>query len=264
MPEGDTVFRAAKVLRAALEGSVLTGCDVRVPKFATVDLSGETVHSVESRGKHILMRVGDATIHSHLKMEGVWQVYRDGERWRRPAHEARIVLRTADVQAVGFALGVLEIVPTAEEDDVVGYLGPDILGPDWDAGVALANMREQGDRSIGLTLLDQRVMAGLGNVFRSEICFLKGTLPTRPTDGVGPLEGWIDISRRVLVANRDRPERVFTGDTRKGRQKYVYGRAGKPCYRCGTKILDGRLGDPVASGEANQDRIYYYCPRCQS
>lgn len=264
MPEGDTVYRAAANLREALEGAVLTGCDIRVPKFATVDLTGETVHSVVSRGKHLLMRVGEITIHSHLKMEGVWQVYRPGERWRRPAHEARIILQTADLSAVGFALGVLELVATAEEEDVVGYLGPDLLGPDWDAGVVLDNMQAQGDRAIGLTLLDQRVLAGLGNVYRSEICFLKGVLPTRPTDEAGDLRGWIDLSRRTIVANKDRPERILTGDARKGRQKWVYGRAGKPCYRCRTPIRDGRLGDPVRPGEAAQDRVYYYCPRCQS
>ena len=264
MPEGDTVYRAAKRLREALEGDVLTGCDVRVPRYANVDLTGERVDEVVSRGKHLLMRVGDWTIHSHLKMEGIWQVYEPGERWRHPAFEARIVLKTERVQAVGFALGLLEIVPRAEEADAVGYLGPDLLGPDWSAAEALRRMQEQGDRAIGLTLLDQRVMAGLGNVYRSEICFLKGVLPTRPTDAAGDLRGWIDLSRRTLFANKDRPERVFTGDTRKGRQKWVYGRAGDRCRRCGTPIQEGWLGDPVRLAQESQDRVVYWCPRCQS
>lgn len=264
MPEGDTVYRAASRLRSALEGAVLTKSDIRVPQFAEVDLSGRRVDEVLSLGKHLLMRVGDVTIHSHLKMEGVWQVSARGERWRRPAHEARIVLETADLQAVGFALGVLELVPRESESEVIGHLGPDLLGPTWNAGEALLRMTAQGDRAIGLTLLDQRVMAGLGNVYRSELCFLRGVLPTRPTSEAGDLRAWIDLSRRTLFANRDRPERVFTGDTRPGRQKWVYGRAGKPCRRCGTPIREGRLDDPRAPGEPSQDRVVYWCPRCQS
>ena len=264
MPEGDTVYRAAATLRTALVGKTVRRSDIRVPTFAEVDLAGRRIDEVLSRGKHLLMRVGDITVHSHLKMEGVWQVYRLGERWRRPAHEARIILETAENQAVGFALGVLELVPREDEDSVVGHLGPDLLGPDWDANEALRRVSEQGSRAIGLTLLDQRVMAGLGNVYRSEICFLKGVLPTRPTDEAGDLAAWIDLSRRTIVANRDRRERVFTGDTRPGRQKWVYGRAGKPCRRCGTPIREGRLADPVRPGQALQDRVVYWCPRCQS
>jgi endonuclease-8 len=264
MPEGDTVYRAAKVLRAALEGKVLTKSDIRVPAFAEVDLSGRRVDEVASLGKHLLMRVGDITIHSHLKMEGVWQVYKRGERWRRPAHEARIVLETDDGQAVGFALGILELFPRAQEDEAIGYLGPDLLGPTWDATEAHRRMDAQGDRPIGLTLLDQRVMAGLGNVYRSELCFLRGVLPTRPTSAAGDPKIWIDLSRRTMFANKDRPERVFTGDTRPGKQKWVYGRVGKPCRRCGTPIREGRLDDERAAGEPTQDRVIYWCPRCQS
>ncbi|WP_210507603.1 Fpg/Nei family DNA glycosylase [Naasia sp. SYSU D00057] len=264
MPEGDTVYQAARRLDAALRGKVLTGCDVRVPRFATVDLTGQTVHEVVSRGKHLLMRVGESTIHSHLKMEGVWQVYPTGGRWRRPAHEARIVLDTADVQAVGFALGVLEILPTADEDDAVGYLGPDLLGPDWDAAEAERRLRAEGSRPIGIAILDQRVMAGLGNVYRSEICFLRGVLPTRPVDATPDLPAWIDLSRRVIVANRDRPERIFTGNTRRGQGTWVYGRAGKPCRRCGTPIRMEWLGDPVVEGRGSTDRQAFWCPRCQN
>lgn len=264
MPEGDTVYRAAKRLRSALEGKVITKSDIRVPAFAEVDLAGRRVDEVASLGKHLLMRVGDITIHSHLKMEGVWQVYSRGERWRRPAHEARIILETEDVQAVGFALGILELFPREQEDQAIGYLGPDLLGPTWDAAEARRRFEAQGGRAIGLTLLDQRVMAGLGNVYRSELCFLRGVLPTRPTSDAGDPGVWIDLSRRTMFANRDRPERVFTGDTRPGRQKWVYGRAGKPCRRCGTPIREGRLDDERAPGEPTQDRVVYWCPRCQS
>lgn len=172
MPEGDTVYRSAHNLAEALDGQVLTRCDVRVSKFATVDLTGETIDSVVPRGKHLLMRVGDAVIHSHLKMEGSWHLYPigGGERpkWHRPAFQARIVLETAEWQAVGFELGLLEIVPRTAEEDVVGYLGPDLLGPDWDSEEALRRLSADPERPIGLALLDQRIMAGLGNVYRAE------------------------------------------------------------------------------------------------
>ncbi len=127
MPEGDTVWRAANELRAALAEKVLTTCDVRVPRYATVDLSGHRVDSVASRGKHLLIRVGEASIHTHLKMEGQWQIYRPGERWRRPAHQARIILATEDSVAVGFSLGITEILELGQEQEAVGHLGPDQL-----------------------------------------------------------------------------------------------------------------------------------------
>jgi endonuclease-8 len=264
VPEGDTVYRAAKRLDAALRGKVLTSCDVRVPQYATVDLTGRTIDEVLSRGKHLLMRLGDTTIHSHLKMEGEWILYAPGRRWNRPAHEARIVLGTVDVQAVGFSLGALDILSRTEEYDVLGHLGPDLLGPDWDAAEAERRLRAEGERPIGIALLDQRVMAGLGNVYRSEICFLRGVLPTRPVREVPDLPAWVALSRRTMFANRDRPSRVFTGNTRKGQGKWVYGRAGEPCRRCGTRIITDSLGDPVSPGQGSTDRIVFWCPRCQS
>ncbi len=169
MPEGDTVYRSATNLNAVLAGRELTRCDIRVPAFATVDLTGETVEAVVPRGKHILMRVGDVSIHSHLKMEGSWHVYRHGSRWRRPAHQARAILETSESVVVGFELGILEVVRREEEETVVGHLGPDLLGPDWNAELALANLRVDPSRPIGLALLDQRLLAGLGNVYRAEL-----------------------------------------------------------------------------------------------
>ena len=263
MPEGDTVYRTATNLGSALTGKVLTGCDVRVPRYATVDLTGETVDSVASRGKHLLIRVGGSVIHSHLKMEGAWHVYAAGSRWRRPAFEARIVLRTDGLQAVGFALGTLEILPRDREGEVVGYLGPDLLGPDWDAAEALRRLEAQPDRAVGLALLDQRNLAGLGNVYRNELCFLRGVLPSRPVREVQDLPRLVDLARRTLEANKNRVERTLTGDIRRGRQDWVYGRAGKPCRRCGTPIAAGTLGDPVRPGQGASDRDVYWCPRCQ-
>ena len=135
------------------------------------------------------------------------------------------MLGTAVVQAVGFALGRFEIMPRSDEDQVVGYLGPDLHGPDWDATEAESRLRAEGDRAIGIALLDQRIMAGLGNVYRSEICFLRGVLPTTPISQIADLSAWIDLSRRTIVANRERGERGVTGDLRRGPREWVYGRA---------------------------------------
>jgi endonuclease-8 len=264
VPEGDTVYRVARNLGGALTGRTLTSCDVRVPRYATVDLSGRVVDSVASRGKHLLIRAGDSVVHSHLKMEGTWHLYRPGSRWRRPAFEARIVLGTDEWQAVGFALGVLDIVPRDQEDEVVGHLGPDLLGPDWDAAEAERRLRADPARPIGLALLDQRNLAGLGNIYRNELCFLRGVLPTRPVDEVPDLPRLIGLAKRILEANKNRVDRTLTGDTRDGRQDWVYGRAGRPCLRCGTPILVGMLGDPVRPGNAATDRDIYWCPRCQT
>jgi endonuclease-8 len=264
VPEGDTVYRTAHNLHAALAGEVLTACDVRVPKFATVDLTGERIESVGSRGKHLLLRTETALIHSHLKMEGSWHLYRPGSRWRRPAFEARIVLRTEPWQAVGFALGTLEVLPRAAEEDVVGYLGPDVLGEDWDAAEAIRRIEAEPDRAIGLALLDQRNLAGVGNVYRNELCFLRGMLPTRPVSEVPDLTRLIDLAKRTLEANKNRVERTLTGDTRRGKQDWVYGRTGQPCRRCGTRIQGGTLGDPVQPGRGATDRETYWCPRCQT
>ncbi|MFP7761280.1 DNA-formamidopyrimidine glycosylase family protein [Marisediminicola sp. LYQ85] len=258
MPEGDTVYRTAKNLRAAIEGAVLTRCDIRVPKFATVDLTGERVDEVLSRGKHLLMRVGDVSIHTHLKMEGSWHLYRHGTRWRRPAHSARIVLETTDWVAVGYSLGITEVVDRDDEHTVVGHLGPDLLGDDWNADEALRRLTADPDRAVGLALLDQRVLAGLGNVYRGELCFLRGVLPTRPVGTIEHPEKIIALAHRLIHANKDRVERTTTG-TLRGATDWVYGRAGKPCLRCGTTILEGRLGETEL-----QERETFWCPRCQT
>ena len=258
MPEGDTVYRTAKNLDEAIGGAMLTRCDIRVPKFATVDLTGELVHEVASHGKHLLMRIGEYTIHSHLKMEGSWHLYRHGTKWRRPAHSARAVLETADWVAVGYSLGILEVVETENEQTIIGYLGPDILGPNWNADVALANLTANPRRAVGLALLDQRVLAGLGNVYRNELCFLRGILPTRPVGEVDDAVRLIALAHRLIHANKDRVERTTTGVLR-GQTDWVHGRAGKPCLRCGTRIKEGRLGETVL-----QERETFWCPSCQS
>ncbi len=255
MPEGDTVWQTARRLDA-LSGEALTGCDLRRPSLATVDLTGRRVLETTTRGKHLLTRFeGGLTLHSHLKMEGRWDVHAPSSRWRRPAHTARAVLRTAGYEAVGFSV-VLYLVETTGEDTLVGHLGPDLLGPDWDAEVALTRLSADGERPIGEALLDQRNLAGVGNVYRSELCFLAGVDPRTPVGDVPDLDRLVDRTHAVLLANRDRPVRVTTGDRRPGRQLWVYGRRGG-CLRCGTPIHREELG------AAGQQRVTYWCPRCQ-
>jgi endonuclease-8 len=258
MPEGDTVYRAARRLNDALAGKVLTATDFRVPAYATVDLSGDRVDEVVSRGKHLLMRVGDHTIHSHLKMEGSWELYPAGGRWRHPAHQARAVLRTADVEAVGFLLGILEVLPRDREEEAVGYLGPDLLGADWDAAEAVRRVEAHPDVPVAVALLDQRNLAGLGNEYVNELCFLRGMLPTRPVRDAD-IPAAVALGHRMIVANRNRPVRVTTGDTRRGRSSWVYGRKGQPCRRCGTPIQRSELGRTEL-----EERVTYFCPVCQT
>ena len=272
MPEGDTVYRSARSLDEALHGATLTRCDIRVPAFATVDLTGQKVHEVISRGKHLVAHVGEITIHSHLKMEGTWHLYRHGTAWQRPAFQARIVLETADWVAVGFELGTLELFPTTDDEQHLGYLGPDLLGPAWDAAEAVRRLRAAGDGSAGsigdgaarerpvaVALGDQRNLAGLGNVYVNELCFLRGLLPTRPVGEVADLDGLVALAHRLITANRDRSERTTTGNLRRGMRTFVYGRERQPCRRCGTRIHSGQLG----RSELEQ-RVTYWCPRCQT
>jgi endonuclease-8 len=258
VPEGDTVYRTARALHEVLAGQVLDRCDIRVPAYATVDLSGQRVESVVSVGKHILHRVGEFTIHSHLKMEGSWDIYRGSARWRSPAWQARAILGVPGVVTVGFLLGELEVVPRERENELVGYLGPDILGPNWGPEVAVANLSADPARAVGLALLDQRVIAGLGNVYRNELCFLRGVLPTRPVGEVTDLSGLVALAHRLILTNRDRVERVTTGDLRRGRRTWVHGRKHQPCLRCGTPVRQGALGDTELT-----ERQTFFCPVCQ-
>jgi endonuclease VIII len=250
MPEGDTVWHAAETLRQALVGRTLTRCDVRVPRFATVDLTGQVVDEVCSRGKHLFIRVGPASIHSHLKMDGSWRVT---SRAMRNDHRIRIILEANDIRALGIDLGVLEILDRAHDGDVVAHLGPDLLGADWDPQVAAANLMADPDRAIAETLLDQRVLAGIGNVYCNELCFVSGRLPTAPVSAVTDPHRLVSRAREMLWANRYRWNRCTTGDTRAGRQLWVYGRAGQSCRRCGTPINYDDSGERVA----------YWCPACQ-
>jgi formamidopyrimidine-DNA glycosylase len=256
VPEGDTVYVAATWLHGALAGEILTKTDFRVPAHATADLSGRRLLEVVSRGKHFLFRIeGGVTFHTHFKMDGEWHLYGDGQRWRGPEHAVRVVLETGSWSAVGYHLAMTQLVETAHEDAVVGHLGPDPL-TDWDAGEALRRLRQHPDRAIGETLLDQSVIAGPGNVYKCEICFLRGVDPWTPVGDVPDHEALVDLTRRLMQANRRTGTQITTGDERPGRQRWVYGRGGQPCRRCGTPIRR-KAQDP--GGE----RVTYWCPACQ-
>jgi endonuclease-8 len=259
VPEGDTVYQTAKRQNEALAGLTLTGFELRVPKFAAADLTGETVHEVASVGKHLFHRIGDWSLHSHLKMEGAWRLVQPEQRWPKPAFQARAVLRTASVTSIGFELGITELLPRDEEHTVTDRLGPDLLGPGWnEAGAAEAVRRLEarpGD-PVFVAVLDQTNLAGVGNVYANELCFLRGILPTTPMAEVDAA-AIVSLARRLLLANRDRFPRVTTGDTRPGRRSWVYGRTGQPCLRCGTTLLGGELG------KAGQERVVTWCPVCQ-
>lgn len=268
VPEGDTVHLAGKRMHAALAGQKLARGELRHPRLVGNDLAGRTVLAVASVGKHLFTRFDDGhSLHTHFRLDGAWHLYRPGMRWRRPVHEARAVLETADRVAVGFALHDMELLPTAEEHRLVGHLGPDLLDPAWGprhAEKAVRRLAALGDEEIGVALLDQRVMAGVGNLYGVEICFLRGVSPWAPVREVPDLPAVVTLARTLLLRNADRPEQSTTGELRRGRQQWVYGRAGRPCLRCGTRIRTarqaGRGADPAETVEAGTS---YWCPRCQ-
>ncbi|MGW1229502.1 DNA-formamidopyrimidine glycosylase family protein [Streptomyces sp. NPDC001478] len=271
MPEGDTVLQTAKRLHGALAGQVLTRTDLRVPRFATADLSGREVLEVAARGKHLLTRVeGGLTLHSHLRMDGAWRVFAQGERWRGgPAHQIRAILSTATHTAVGYRLPVLELLRTQDEEQAVGHLGPDLLGPGWDPDLALRNLLAAPERPLGEALLDQRNLAGIGNVYKCELCFLARATPWLPVGELPPRTAalLVTTAKQLLEANRDRPVRITTAAVRSGTgtgpaprprrpvdDLWVYGRAHRPCLRCRT---------PVRTAEQD-NRPTYWCPHCQT
>ncbi|MCZ4119390.1 DNA-formamidopyrimidine glycosylase family protein [Streptomyces sp. H39-S7] len=258
MPEGDTVWLTVRRLDEALAGQTLVRADLRVPQLATTDLADRRVLEVVARGKHLMTRLeGDLTLHSHLRMDGSWHLYGPGERWHGgPLHQVRAVLETSARVAVGYRLPVLELLPTSEEDGVVGHLGPDLLGPDWDPAEAVVRLGAQPARPIGEALLDQRNLAGVGNVYVSELCFLRGITPWTPV-GDADTEKLVALAKKLLEANKNRPGHITTGDLRRGRTHWAYGREHRPCLRCGTPIRKGEQGPPERA------RVAYWCPRCQ-
>ncbi len=262
MPEGDTVWLAARRLHDALAGRVLTRTDFRVPALATSDLAGETITEVVSRGKHLLMRTDAGhTVHTHFRMDGTWHLYRPGARWTGgPDWQIRAVLANADWNAVGYRLPVVELLATADESRAVGHLGPDLLGPDWDAERAIANLRARPDREIGPALLDQRNLAGIGNLYKTEVLYLSGITPWTRVEDIEDLDAVVRRAHRLLQANKDHWQQTTTGSLRRGEDHWVFERPGQPCRRCGSRIAAAMQAEPE---QPTQARISYWCPRCQ-
>lgn len=262
MPEGDTVWLSAQRMRGALAGRVLTKTDFRVPRYATADLSGRAVLDVVSRGKHMLTRVdGGTTLHTHFKMEGTWRLHRAGRTWSGGSpDQIRVVLATDEWVAVGYRLAVVTLLPTEDEETVVGHLGPDLLGPDWDVDEAVRRIGARPHREIGPALLDQRNLAGIGNLYKAEALFLRGINPWTRVDGVDDLPALVALSHRLLHANKHRWSQVTTGEMRPGRMHWVFEREGEACRRCATPV---RVADQAEPEQPTQGRKTYWCPHCQ-
>ena len=262
MPEGDTVYRLARRLDTALAGGTLARAELRVPRHATADLRGRAVLTHDTHGKHLLTRLSDGlTLHTHLRMSGSWTVVRPGKRLPPPVWPTvRVVLGIADgPTAHGLDLPVVELLRTSDERLAIGHLGPDPLRTDFDPALAAANLSADPRRVIVAALLDQRCIAGLGNLWVNELCFLRGLNPWTPA-------GDVDTARlvgRAATALRHSAHvpgalQVTTGDTRRGRQHWVAGRAGRPCLRCATPI------HVVGEGETGPlSRRTWWCPTCQ-
>lgn len=273
MPEGDTVWLAARRLHERMADAVIIDSDFRWPSLANASVTGRTLLEVVPRGKHLLFRFDDGrTLHTHFRMEGSWHLYRDGERWKGgPASSVRVVLRTDEWVAVGFRLPVVDLLSTSDEGSVVGHLGPDVLGPDWSAERAVANLRARPERAIGMALLDQRNLAGIGNIYRTEALFLCQVHPATPVGQVPDLEAVVACARRLMERNKARPSQSTTGEEGFGRAHYVFERGRRPCRRCGTTIRVGQQADDLGEGQVSllghgavgAPRLTYWCPTCQ-
>ena len=265
MPEGDTIFRIAAVLRSVLVGQRVVAAKARPgPGMRRVpDLSrvvGAEVTSVEARGKHLLIGFDNGlTLRSHLRMRGSWHRYRPGEPWKLPDSQANAILETERAVAVAFNTPTLELLTDAgiARDRVLRELGPDLLDVEFDVDEAVRRLRDRDDEELGNALLDQRAAAGIGNVVKSETAFVERMDPWAKVGAFrdGELRAALQTARRLLQANTRGGARVTTGSPRRGQELWVYGRAGRPCRRCGTRIETRRQGELA--------RSTYWCPRCQ-
>jgi endonuclease-8 len=262
VPEGDSVYLVARRLEPVLAGRTLTRGELRVPAHATDDLTGHTVLGLDTHGKHLLTRFDSGlTLHTHLKMDGSWSVTGPGKRLPRTLlPDVRVLLETdRGSTAYGISMPVVELVRTADEHEVVGHLGPDPLRADWDAARAVANLSGQPDRPLVAALLDQRNLAGLGNLWVNELAFLRGYSPWTPVADVD-LKATVALAVRTLRHSALVPGayQVTTGRNRRGQDHWVAGRSGQPCRRCGTTI------EVVAEVPGDPDRRRtWWCPRCQ-
>jgi endonuclease-8 len=274
MPEGDTIFRSARALHQALAGRTVTLFETGYAPLASVNdqspVAGRTIEQVESRGKWLLIHFsGDLILATHMLMSGSWHIYRTGERWKRARSHMRILLGTPDFVAVAFNVPVARFhtARTLERFADIAGLGPDLLGKSFATDEAGARLIEHGEEEVGNVLLNQRVMAGIGNVFKSEICFACGVNPFRKISSLRAqeVECLLETARRFLAANvadgagdgivTYTGGRRTTGSSNPAARLWVYRRSGEDCRRCGTTILMRKQG-PGA-------RSTYWCPDCQ-
>lgn len=260
MPEGDTVWLAANTMDAALRDRILTASDLRTPELATTNLAGRRVREVTSYGKHLFTHFDDdRVLHTHFRMDGSWHLYADGARWRGgPTWQIRAILSTPDVDAVGYRIPVIELLTTAEVTRLIDGLGPDLIVDSVDLDAATRRCADQGDRPIGETLLDQRVVCGLGLIYVTESLYLHGVTPWTPVSAVEDLPRLLATASRLMRGNRNRYIQTTTGHLERDRWHYVYERSGRSCFRCGSMIAIARQGRPPMS------RLAYWCPTCQS
>ncbi|MFE1646165.1 DNA-formamidopyrimidine glycosylase family protein [Microbacterium sp. P01] len=262
MPEGDSVYRLAERLRRASDGAVIVAGELRSGNAAGASLAGLRIEEYATHGKHLLMRLSDATtVHTHLRMQGSWSITGRGKALPRavqPSVRVRLQL-TSGVTLWGIDLPVVERVPTASESDVIGHLGPDPLRSDWDAEEAVRRLAEDPTRPLVAALLDQRNMAGLGNLWVNEVAFLRGIHPFRPIGEVD-LDPLVGTAARALRLSATTPGlyQVTTGRSGKGSSHWVVGRAGRPCLRCGT-VIRVRAERPLDP----EQRRTWWCPSCQ-
>jgi endonuclease-8 len=265
MPEGDTIFRAARTLHTALAGRTVTRFESSLPAVAGgarhYRIEGRTVEAVEARGKHLIVRFrGGPALHTHMRMTGSWHLYRKGSRWQKSAALARAVIETGDRVAVCFAAPVVEwLTPRQESAHApLATLGPDVLAPGFDASLARANLQAQPGREIGDALLDQRVIAGIGNVYKSETLFLARVSPFARVGSLDPatLDALCTKARALMRANvGEEPALRRTRSALRGARLWVYRRQGRPCLRCGAAVRMKRQGEDA--------RSTYWCPACQ-
>ena len=253
MPEGDTIFRTAETLRRWLGGREISAARSRVYGFPALRLVGRTVGGVEARGKHLLLRLDDdSVLHTHLRMSGSWHVYPSDRPWRRPESQARLVIECGDRVAVCFNALVVELLrPRAEgAHPSLGRLGPDVLADHLDLDEVRRRARTRPpDLALGELLLDQHVVAGIGNIWRSEALFLEGRSPWTERQKL------TDDDLDALVTTASSLMRASALGDAHPPERWVYKRSGQPCRKCGTRVESRRQGE--------QARTAYWCPACQ-
>lgn len=251
---------AGKRLRAALVGERLVRGELRHPSLSTMDLSGRTIVAVVSVGKHLLTRFDDGTtLHTHFLMDGSWHLYSPGARWRGPDHQVRAVLATPSKVAVGFRLHEMKMLASSAESQLLAHLGPDLLDTRWGPSMqaeAVSRLTAHPQRELGPALLDQRVLAGVGNLYKTEVCFLLGVTPWVPVAAVDSVR-CVQLCRELLLRNADRPQQSTTGSLGRGREHWVFERTGLPCRRCRATVQTAMQGADV------HQRICYVCTTCQ-